>query len=367
MTKDKYAKTLSLGSLISDEIEITKEEGIEFKKKVGKLIGSSRKKAKKRHCYYCNDEYNSFCNSHSIPAFILKSIAVEGEVFNNNKVVSIPFVDDESGVNKTGTFHLICRKCDSQIFSDYENPDNYKEHPTDKMIAQIAMKNFLKSIGKRELEIPLYDNIKSEYALPESIYNMKQEVNDLDLKEYINDFKKAKRVIEKEWKNEYYTFFYHKLDYTVPIAFQSNVCLITDLEGNIVNDIYNKSPKYKLQPVHICVFPMENETILMMFIESNDKRNRRFYKQFNKLSLEDKLKAINFIIFSLSEDVYISKQIEDSVLKDEKFVEVCAKTPEIASFLPIEDPHKIVAENFNFNQMHEMPNLLDVKFKVTYE
>lgn len=367
MKNDDFAKSISLGNEIDERFEVSKEEEIKYRKKVGKLIGDSRKAAKKKHCYYCNDDCNSFCNSHSIPAFILNNIAVNGEVYNNNKIVSIPLADDESGVNKTGTFHLICRKCDSEIFSEYENPDNYKNEPTDKMIAQIAMKNYLKSISKRELEMSIYTNMQGQYSLPESIYDMKQEINDIDLREYINDFKKTKEIIEKNWKNEYYMFFYHKLDYVVPLAFQSNVSLITDLEGNLVNDIYNNSDKYKLSPIHICVFPFENSSILIMFIESNDKRNRKFYKQFKKLSLNEKLKAINFIIFSLSEDVYMSKTVDKSVLENPKFKEVCAKTPEIQSPFPIENPQKIACENFNFNQMHEIPNLLDVKYKVICE
>lgn len=49
-------------------------------------------------------------------------------------------MDTENGVNKAGTFHLICNDCDSKIFSDYENPDNYSNQPTQKMIAQMALK-----------------------------------------------------------------------------------------------------------------------------------------------------------------------------------------------------------------------------------
>ena len=66
-------------------------------------------------------------------------------------------MDTENGVNKAGTFHLICNDCDSKIFSDYENPDNYSNQPTPKMIAQMALKNSLKSISKRLFEIELFN------------------------------------------------------------------------------------------------------------------------------------------------------------------------------------------------------------------
>lgn len=65
-------------------------------------------------------------------------------------------MDDEKGIREAGTFQLICRECDSVIFQEYENEDNYKKEPNGMMLAQIAMKNYLKAISKRlnELEIP---------------------------------------------------------------------------------------------------------------------------------------------------------------------------------------------------------------------
>lgn len=360
--KDIFAQMVSLGGY--ESLEFEKKEIIEIRKKLGKLIGKSRKEAKEINCCYCGEECSSFCNSHSIPAFLIKNISSDGEVYNNNKMIKLPLMDDEVGVNKTGTFQLICRKCDSEIFSDYENPDNYNSKPTDKMIAQIAMKNFLKSISKRKFEIPLYDNIKSDLKIPNNVYKAKQFNNDLDLKEYIDGFKKAKRVVEKGWSNEYYLFYYKKLDYVVPLVFQSNVCLVVDLEGNIINQVYNKSPKYVLKPIHICVFPMEKESVLMMFIDSKDKRYRKFIRQFNKLSDEEKLKVINYIIFSLAEDVYISKRIDNEVINNDKFKEVCAKALDIMSLEPIQDPYKLVKENYDFKQMYEIPNLLSQKYQL---
>ena len=53
-----------------------------------------------------------------------------------NTAVDNPLRDTENGVIKAGTFHLICNDCDSKIFSDYENPDNYSKQLVPKMIAQ---------------------------------------------------------------------------------------------------------------------------------------------------------------------------------------------------------------------------------------
>lgn len=52
---------------------------------------------------------------------------------------------------------MICNDCDSKIFSDYENPDNYITQPTPKMITQMALKDSLKLISKRLMEIEIFN------------------------------------------------------------------------------------------------------------------------------------------------------------------------------------------------------------------
>ena len=73
---------------------------------------------------------------------------------------------------------------------------------------------------------------------------------------------------------------------------------------------------------------------------------------------------MNCIIFSLSEDVYISKSIEKEVIKNKRFREVCAKTLDIVSLMPVQEPYEVAKKNFDFIQMHEMPNLLSRRYKL---
>lgn len=364
MKRNDFIKLRSLDQFNKGNTNLDEKEKIEYRKEYGKLLGKSRKDAKNRKCYYCDEYHEGFCNSHSIPAFIIKSISDDGEVYNTNKLIALPFVDEAIGIKKTGTFQLICRNCDSKIFSDYENPLNYDKEPTAKMIVEIAMKNYLRMISKRELEIPLYHNINVENSLPTNYYDSRQNANDLDLREYQNEFRKAKRAHKKKWDDQYHLLYYRKLNYVVPMAFQNSVNLIVDLNGNIVNDIYSLSPKYQLKDIHICVFPLENSTVLMMFVDSNVKRYRKFCKQFKKLSDEEQLKAINFIIFSLSEDVYISMNIDEKIMKDKNLIEVSSKTPDIVSSISIDNPLDYAKINFSFSQMNNIPNLLSEKHKL---
>ena len=126
-----------------------KEEIIETQKKVKKILKDSRNQAKKKTCYYCGKPCDGFCNSHTVPAFCLKNIADKGKVYYANTIIDLPILKADKGVNEAGTFHLICRECDGKIFQDYEEPLNYEDMPTIKMLAQVDMKNNLKFISKR--------------------------------------------------------------------------------------------------------------------------------------------------------------------------------------------------------------------------
>lgn len=142
------------------KIGLAKEElgdnHLDKKKELNPILAQSRKRAKKDKCIYCNEEKTSFCNSHSIPAFCLKNIATDGYLYYSNTLIDVALLDSEKGVKNAGIFQLICRDCDSKIFQEYEDLSNYE---------------------------------------------------------------KAKRLSQKNWKGEYYQFYYEKLDYVVPVAF----------------------------------------------------------------------------------------------------------------------------------------------------
>lgn len=319
----------------------------------------------KKKCLYCGKEVNSFCNSHSVPAFTLRNIAINGEVYYSNTLVDFPLLDTKKGVNKAGTFQVICRECDSKIFSAYEEPSNYNNTPTPQMLAQIAMKNYLKLISKRMIEHSLYEMIGEINPLTEGFIEHMHSVQKLDLDEVQKGFEKAKRLSKKNWDREYYLFYYEKLDYVVPIAFQVPITLISDLDGGIVNNIYNMSTQYCTQDLHICVFPLEDSSIVMMFVDSNHKKYRNFYKKFNELPLQEKLGIINYIIFLYSEDIFLSKEISEEVLKDKNLLDVSKQTVLARTINP--DPEVIIEEAkrvHDLSKWSSIPNLLSEKYKI---
>lgn len=357
------ATPLKLGGFSKGETESVLEN-IEIKKKVDALIREGRDAAKGEKCYYCGKEVSSFCNSHSIPAFCLRNIATNGEVLTLNSLVENPVMESKKGVKKAGTFQIICRECDSNIFSEYENPENYSRPPTSKMIAQIALKNSLKHISKRLFETEFFKAAEEKYGHGRNIFQAKIEMNNLDLAEYIQNFQKARKAIERDDSCAYYVCYYERLNYVVPIAFQCPISLVYDFNGNVINDIYNSSPDYKIKNLNLCVFPLEKETIIIMFIEDGDKRLRKFYKQFNSLTLEDKLAALTFIMFAYSEEIYFSKSIEKEVKSSQSLCEVGRSSQEILSPTPFFDALETVRDNYDLNKRHTIPNLLSEKYKL---
>ena len=143
---------------------------IEVRKKVNKMLSEARKKAKPPKCILCGKEQSSFCNSHSVPQMCLRPIADRGKVLHASLAMGfdIGVVDLDGGVNKSGTFNYICRECDAKFFQDYENPDNIIQPPTDKILAEIAVKNMLLQLNKRANEQELIQVVQREFGTYEN-------------------------------------------------------------------------------------------------------------------------------------------------------------------------------------------------------
>ena len=231
------------------------------------------------------------------------------------------------------------------------------------MLSQIALKNNLIAISKRKTEMQMRDLETEIRPDMSSFLGYKNMVSKLDLNGFEKGFQKAKKAINKNSTNDYYLCYYKKLDYVVPLAFQSYVALLCDFEGNTINDIYNYSSDYDIKYINICIFPFENESVIFMFIENGDKRYRSIYKQFNKLPLDEQLAALTFIIFAYSEEVYLSNSII-SVIKDKQLCDIGKQTTEVFAFDYNKSPLGEAKQAHDLNKRNEIPNLLSYQYKL---
>lgn len=261
MIKANDIEMVKLGGMTPEERERYEKNKIEINKKVSSLIAEATKNAKLECCILCSKPCSSFCNSHSIPQFALKRIAEDGKVM-------LPLQDEiltigkDTGVNKAGTFHIICRDCDSRTFQLYEDPNAYNSKPTDQMLAQIALKDVLLMISKRNQEREQYKLVGEQAEFLKDFADEKIYLGDFDLRDY------------------------------------------------------------------------------------------------------DQLAAINYLVFSYTENVFMNPTTHKELRKNDLFMDMCRKSTDFRSHtpFPLDDPLEAAVKEFSLSKRNEIPNLLSREY-----
>lgn len=342
---------------LGDSKPLSKEKEILKRREKNQFFSQARKNTKREVCYYCGDVCTSFCNSHSIPQFALNRIADAGKVFSFLEK-SVNPLEDDIGVKKTGTFQLICNKCDNTIFNDYENPKGYINPPSNAMLSQIATKNYLHLLWKTTLANEIYKLDVKQYCCvaEEKLFWSKK-----DLDTYSKEYLFAKHSLVKE-DNSYYVCVYQKLNYIIPYAAQAAITLVGDLEDNLINDVYNTEPEYETSHIHIMALPLEDTSVVLAFIKDGDKKYKRFYKQLRKLPLNEQLATINYILFSNTENIFMNPTVAEKFLNDESLLDVCRKTCDYVATPFYIDPIGQAIKEFSLSQRNSIPNFLNQEF-----
>lgn len=342
------------------EKERYEEKKVEINQKISRIRSEARNNAKSGKCFICGKECSSYCKSHSIPHFALQNVATNGKVYATLQG-EVPTLGKDTGIASAGTFFLICEACDNERFQEYEAPGAYGVRPTDRMLAQIAMKNHLQMISKRKEERELYRILCREYPENSGESEERIAIGDYDLKEYLDGFKCAKKALDdKTGSQHYYLCYFRVLDYVVPYAAQSSIAMICDFEDNVINDIFNRDEKYTVKNIHVAIFPLETKSVVMLFIEDGEKRYRKFYKQLSKLDPDDQLAAINYLVFSYAENVFLNVETAKKMQFNQMFMDTCRKSVDAVSFFPVafEPPLNVAVREFSMGHRNEIPNLL---------
>ena len=304
---------------------------IDLKKALSEMLRESRKEAKPSQCILCGEKIAGLCNSHSVPQFILRNITIDGHVLNAAYALDVPVVNETDGINRSGTFAYICRDCDSKYFSEYENESALLCNPTNKMMAEIALKDGLHLLSKRNNEVYLYKHLQEKYHAYEN-KEILDNIQALDLHDFSFEVKRAKKIIDKDLKSGFVCIYTILLQYVVPIAAQSGIVLYKDLDGNIVNNVYDTSSKSRMQMLHCAIFPLKECTRIILFRHKDDRNYLYFEKQFSKLEEEKKLEYINYLVFKYIENYYLSPTTE-GIINDHKLLkELSREINEVPNF-----------------------------------
>ena len=341
---------------------ISQDDRIRASRTYSKIRKDVKSKQNDHCCYLCKKE-GGFCNSHTIPRLFLNNIAQNGKLGYINSIGKAGIIKQQKGINEAGVFHMICRECDGKLFQEYENEGNYTNRSSSLMLSQIALKNCLRMISKRTFENPFWQVLSVDYNFPEDISIKKQLIGIIDLVEFKDEFEFSKRNVLKPKDDSYYLNTYIVLPYRVPIAFQGMVSLLTDINDAIINNVYNYDPNYVIKSLHISVFPLETQSVILLFVQKNNKRYRSFFKALNKLELIDQLSLINFLIFAYSEDYFLSPLLSQSTLDSIK--PVMQLNTELLSLVDNKEKAlDYLKEQFSFKHRNDIPNLLSKQYHI---
>lgn len=289
---------------------------IELRKELNRLLKEAREASKPDWCIVCGKKQTSFCNSHSVPRMVLKNIARDGKILQPNITIGIKAVDDEKGINNSGTFNYICKECDKELFKNYENPEILsRKVVTDKLLAEIALKDTLLMLSKRNLEDSLFEIIDNKYRF-EGLDDINL-VNKLDKREYYERMQICLKIKEND-SNNFHVLYDKLLPYVTPIASQTMIALNCDLKGVEINNKYDYSENNSIEYIHIAVFPLKKQTRVLFFYHRRNRKYKKFRNQFNCLVEKEKLGLINYLVLAYSENYYYSPLIKDGIENNEK-------------------------------------------------
>ena len=336
---------------------LSQDEIIEVKKKISRVDKGIRQKIKGDTCRLCENSCSSFCRSHSIPEFVLENIAENGDVSAPRQK------DDLEPLKKTGTgaagvFFNICRDCDSHRFQNYEQENAYRTLPSDEMLTEIAIKNYLKWMYTKLVDTVGEKFHEEKGTLPILIKHGAYLPTELDLQEYQFELERLLSLSACGNIKRFHLQYYKELNYRIPFAAQYLIAMLADLEGNLINDIFNPEKSYHMEYLHVAIFPLENTSAIFLFTREGQTRHRRFVRQLNKLSELDQLATINFLTFSGTDNVFLNPSVYQTLTNNADFMDVCRMTYSVNSIVPNPNSHKIVMEEHSFSKRNAIPNLL---------
>lgn len=340
--------------------DFKKEQDILISKKISQLTKAAYNESKPEYCLICGNNQKSYCNSHSIPQFSLKQLSKNGQLITSLSLVKKEMPNLRKGIKNAGVFHTICNSCDQNFFKDYENIEKIKKKPTDIMLGEIAVKNILLQISKRLIEANLYSKqlrkVSSSIVLDE-----KASISKLDLRDYLVELEFQKDTVLNNKTNGYNILFWDILPYKIPIACQTGLALEYDYEGFPINNIYNFSSDINMQYMHIIVLPLEETSIVLAFYHKKDKAYRQLRHQLNSITKENALKYINYLIISESENFYLSPDLDDKILNNQKLISLTSENRGHPNF-----GQATITELINYTRinMNEIPNFLSSEFAI---
>lgn len=327
-------------------------------------------------CELCGKEIKgkskSFHKSHTVPYFCLENIKGYykknyGVLKGNYTCLRTPFDDDEFiGINKSGVFYSICSTCDQEKFQVYESEEALLNSEPKDLVDSLALKIYLNELFNTKLRIFKanidYKDLTDEQIIASYFNNIgkiEKSTVEVDIKDFQEDLAFAKRSFEKNYRN--YKILYHSiLNYTVPIAAQVSIPIsrnvdFTELQTVTINN------KKRLEDLLVCIFPLKEKSVIIVFTRIDNKLMKKYNKQFKKLSNEDKLKEIFYLLIRYKASNYFYSPLLKDILKNKNILEISG----IEDTILKTDVFTFNMADFeNQNLKHNLPSLLSKEYSI---
>lgn len=333
---------------------MAKNKHIQENREISDIFRELRQSAKPQKCILCGKPQSSFCLSHSSPRFVLKNIAVDGKVKTFQAIAHPTSNDAAVGIGKAMTFQYICRDCDSKYFSNYENEEILAQESIGSIaLAEIALKNHLLMRYKWTMD-EQFTKYSQEHEMMAFGADVKNDMDRLTLRDNLYDISVAQRVLKSNKSTDFHMIWHTFLDWKVPVCIQTPITMREDLHGGMVNDVYDLSEKNRTESIHLCVFPLKDRTLILLFYHNGDMKYRNFEKQFLELDFDQKLRIINYLMFAYTEHILLSPKIPKKYFRNRKLKRLCKENTVTTLWNFLHPPKKILP--------HQIPNFLAEDF-----
>lgn len=345
-----------------------KNEDINFNKFYNSIRQKANEMGALSKCKICGENIIGKANSHSVPQSILKNISTDGHYCQitcaiGENLIYGPFGRiNRTGLNNTGTFHLLCKQCENAMFRDYEQKEFLErisegrtELLSDKALAQIMLKSALLERYKKEYSRNM-TILTNEIAKKKGINFYTSTISDeLNIKDYDFYIDICLDIIRNEKTGEFNIFYFDILDHPSQFACQALLPIQKTVTNIEINDVYNYDQKYHIVLPIFVIFPLAEKTILLAYcLRKEISRLDPFIKYFNSLNINSKRKMFQSVLFMYTEEVYTNEAKIKEIINDKllmNYVKCIAENatilnPLIEKNIVLRKPSLVAPHNF---------------------
>lgn len=294
---------------------------IEINKEISKIKKEANQYTKGKNCVLCGKPCSSFCNSHTIPRFVIKNIAENGKVYSPS--MTMDYLDIKTrlnvfksnpGVEKTLTFDSICRECDNAVFSCVENEDILEKEFDAKVLNLYALKILLHSQYSKTRNANFL-NIGAEKHHMSDIANLISMPWVFDMIESTKEIEDYKSAIKNN------TYIKYKMIIDKIINKKVNFCCTTELtlpfsyNGKRINDLCNiNNYTARFGGIYTLVLPMKsNKTRIVMYYRRKYSNYDLVKEEFGKMNVNEQLQAISNLLLIYTEEFVYNDEVLQSI------------------------------------------------------